>query len=704
MLNDLLFDKLPKQHSFEAELWAAADNLRANAKLKPSEYSAPVFGLLFLRYAFVKFQAVSVKIEAEYEAQTGRNIRTIEEMYVSECGFYLPEVARYDYLLKLDKTLLAQKAVVDAVIAFDKANPDLEKILPQNEFLKIPDATLRELIESLATLQMNDGDQFGKIYEYFLSKFSALKAEKGGEFYTPQSIVKLIVEVLEPHEGRIFDPACGTGGMFIQSAKFIQSHQERPDIAIFGQEKEPETAKIAKLNLTINGLRNEIKEVDTSLSAATYHADHFPVAQHFDYVMANPPFNVDGVKVAEVGNHPLFNEYGLPLSSSKSAKKSNDDGTFSNANYLWVSLFATSLNENGRAGFVMANSASDARGNEAEMRQNLINEGIVDVMVAVGSNFFYTVTLPVTLWFFDKAKTRDAARKDKTLFIDARKIFNQVTRAHREFTHAQLQNIAAIVWLYRGEKGKFLALRQQYLQATAAWKEGGIVETGEGILSESDTYESLQDYEKAVIIALQQFAKNTLIWLDATELEADAAEALKNNIDFEKNLEKMAQVADFQDKKAINDWYKMAEEAASFIEKNLKPNKDKTFGKADIKTALRLLADARKRWAFVADRVAYFETQLAWLDTRFPDAEWRDVEGLCKIADTTEMQAQGYSLNPGRYVGVAIEDDGMTAAEFQGFLQNQANLLQSLHHEAQNLHLDIEKDLFSLANATNLGE
>ncbi len=703
MLNELLFDKLPKQHSFEADLWAAADNLRANAKLKPSEYSAPVFGLLFLRYAFIKFQAVAEKIEAEFQAQTGRNIRTIEAMYVSECGFYLPEVARYDYLLTLEKSIVSQKAVVDAVIAFDKANPDLKDILPQNEFLKMPDATLRELIESLATLQMNDGDQFGKIYEYFLSKFSALKAEKGGEFYTPQSIVKLIVEVLEPHEGRIFDPACGTGGMFIQSAKFIQSHQERPDIAIFGQEKEPETAKIAKLNLTINGIRNEIKEVDNSLSAATYHAEHFPVANHFDYVMANPPFNVDGVKVAEVGNHKLFNTYGLPLSSSKSAKKSNDDGTFSNANYLWVSLFATALNDNGRAGFVMANSASDARGNEAEMRQRLIEEGIVDVMVAVGSNFFYTVTLPVTLWFFDKAKTRDAERKNKTLFIDARKIFNQVTRAHREFTYAQLQNIAAIVWLYRGEKDKFLALRQQYQNAATAWHKGGISETGEGILTKGEQYQALQNYEQAVVIALQQFAQNTLTWLDATQLETDAAEALKNNIDFVKNLEKMTKITDFQDKKALNDLYKIAEEAASFIEKTLKPNKDKTFGKADIKTTLRLLADARKRWAFVTDRVAYFEIQLAWLDTRFPDAEWCDVEGLCKIADLAEMQAQGFSLNPGRYVGVAIEDDGMTAVEFQGFLQNQANVLQNLHQEAQNLHLDIEKDLFSLANATNLG-
>ena len=420
---ELLFDKLPKLQTFETNLWNAADKLRANAKLDPSAYKTPVLGLLFLRYASVKFDAATPQLMAQYNALPPDLQKPIAEVYQTECGFYMPETARYQYLLDLGKDKTAPQAVLDAVQAFDAANPTLAGILPQNDFLKIPDDTLRELLISLAQLEMNNGDQFGKIYEYFLAKFSSMQGQKGGEFYTPPSIVKLIVEVLEPHEGRFYDPACGSGGMFIQSANFIQRHAEGNNISIFGQEKNPETAKIAKLNLSINGLRNEIKEVDNSLSKHTYHAEHFPVEGQFDYVMANPPFNVDEIKISAVGDHPLFNAYGLPLSSGKSVKKGNEDGTFSNANYLWVSLFATALNDNGRAGFVMANSASDARGSEMEMRQRLVEQGMVDVMIAISSNFFYTVTLPVTLWFFDKAKANDPERTDKTLFIDARKVF-----------------------------------------------------------------------------------------------------------------------------------------------------------------------------------------------------------------------------------------------------------------------------------------
>jgi type I restriction enzyme M protein len=695
---ELLFDKLPKKQDFESELWNAADKLRANAKLDPSEYKTPLLGLLFLRYASAQFELARPAIEEKFNAPTIRKKKPIEEMFRTECGFYLPEIARYDYLLKLDDKTSAPQAVLEAVKAFDEANPHLENILPRNEFIKIPDEILRELLINLSRLQMNDGDQFGKIYEYFLAKFSSIQGQKGGEFYTPQSIVKLIVEVLEPHEGRFYDPACGTGGMFIHSARFIQKHQAGNDISIFGQEKKTETAKLAKLNLSINGLRNEIRDVDSSLAAATYSDDEFPVLGQFDYVMANPPFNVDEVKVSAIGKHPLFNAYGLPLSSSKSGKTPD---TFSNANYLWVSLFATALNDTGRAGFVMANSSSDARGNEMEMRKNLIEEGIVDVMVSVGSNFFYTVTLPVTLWFFDKEKIKNAERKNKTLFIDARKVFNQVTRAHREFTYAQLQNLAAIVWLYRGETTKFVQLRKDYSAAADAWKNGGVVESGDGLLNQGDIYGPLSMYAQKMVEAFKNVGNTMDLWLSAVNLDKTTRKTLTEHLDFGSNVAALKTLVGFDDKKHVNDWYKNAEDAVTFAEKTLKPKDDKTFGKADIKTALRTLTDARKLWAFVADRVAYFEEQGTWLDARFPNATFCDVEGLCKLADLAEMDEQGYSLNPGRYVGVAIEDDGMTEAEFKDFLAEQADILGNLNTEAQVLHGSIEKDIRSLAEAVN---
>jgi type I restriction enzyme M protein len=697
---ELLFDKLPKKQAFESELWNAADKLRANAKLDPSAYKTPVLALLFLRYAFTQFELARPTVEEKFAAQTSRMKTPIEDMFRTACGFYLPQIARYDYLLQLDETVRASQAVVDAIKAFDEANDHLKDILPTKEFAEIPDDTLRELLVNLGRLQMDNGDQFGKIYEYFLSKFSSLQGQKGGEFYTPQSIVKLIVEVLEPHEGRFYDPACGTGGMFIHSAKFIQKHQSVNNSFICGQEKKGETARLAKLNLTINNLRSDVREVDNSLAAATYtNTEHFKVKGEFDYVMANPPFNVDEIKISEIGSHPLFNTYGLPLSSNKSG---NQPKIFSNANYLWVSLFATALNENGRAGFVMANSSSDARGNEMEIRKNMIEEGIVDVMVSVGSNFFYTVTLPVTLWFFDKAKARDPKRKNKTLFIDARKVFNQVTRAHREFTYAQLQNLAAIVWLYRGETDKFIQLKNEYNAAITIWKNGGIEESGEGVLNQGDKYDPLSIYTQKMIKAFNDLGEKIWYWQEAFEkFEPKEGTTSEQCHDWTWAVRDIWTMDDFLDKKHLNEIYKGAEEAVTFAEKVLKPKDDKTFGKADIKIALRALADARKLWVFVADRVAYFEEQVQWLDTRFPDATWCDVEGLCKIADLAEIQEQGYSLNPGRYVGVAIEDDGMTATEFKTFLEEQADTLHALNDAAQELHLGIENDILSLAEAVN---
>ena len=476
-LQDILFDRIPKQRKFEDRLWSAADNLRANARLKSSEYAAPLLGLFFLRYASIRFNAVTPQAAREFEAgRNRRNSETIEEVYKRLCGFYLPEESRYETLLKLTDADNAQQSVIDAMSAFEAANrdennPSANITLPQNDYRKIPDKTLRDILNIISEVTVSEGDVFGKIYEYFLGKFALSEGQKGGEFYTPTSVVKLIVEVIEPFkaDARVFDPACGTGGMFVQSAKFVERHVGMQRLSIYGQEKVNETANLGKLNLFVNGLKGDIRNINNSLEAAAYTDEYADTFGKFDFVMANPPFNVDGVKLEAVGSHPLFSTYGLPISNAKSGKKSD---TFSNANYLWISLFANALDADGRAGFVMANSASDARGGEAEMRQRMINAGLVDVMITLASNFFYTVTLPVTLWFFDRAKTDPAhPRHEQTLFIDARKIYNQVTRANREFTQAQLLNIVSIVWLYRGETDKFHALRRLYSEARDTWRD-----------------------------------------------------------------------------------------------------------------------------------------------------------------------------------------------------------------------------------------
>jgi type I restriction enzyme M protein len=276
------------------------------------------------------------------------------------------------------------------------------------------------------------GDAFGKIYEYFLGNFAMSEGQKGGEFFTPISIVRLIVNIIEPYHGRIFDPACGSGGMFVQSARFVDEHKRNPsdEISVYGEERVSETVRLCKMNLAVHGLAGDIRQGNT------YYEDLHTSPGKFDFVMANPPFNVNRVDKERLKDDPRF-PFGMPRAD--------------NANYLWIQIFYSTLNENGRAGFVMANSASDARASEMDIRQKLIEDRTVDVMVAIGPNFFYTVTLPCTLFFLDRGK-KDTDRKDKVLFIDARHIFRQIDRAHRDFTPQQIEFLANIVRLYRGEE------------------------------------------------------------------------------------------------------------------------------------------------------------------------------------------------------------------------------------------------------------
>jgi len=408
----------------EKRLWSAADQLWANTGLKPSEFSTPVLGLIFLRYAEKRFG------EAERRLLKKLKREEIEKSdYQADGVLYLPEIARFSYLLNLPGNSNLGKAINDAMAAIEQENEDLKGVLPRG-YTRLENSILVELLRLLSPIDL-EGDAFGKIYEYFLGAFAMKEGQKGGVFYTPTSIVKLIVEIIEPYHGRIFDPACGSAGMFVQSAAFVEKHKKRPvdELAVFGTEKATETVKLAKMNLAVHGLSGDIRE------ANTYYEDPHKSVGRFDFVMANPPFNVNGVDKDRLKDDKRF-PFGLP--------------TTDNANYLWIELFYASLNDKGRAGFVMANSAADARGAELEIRKKLIQSGAVDVIVSIGSNFFYTVTLPCTLWFFDRGKAK-GKRKDEVLFIDARHVYKQKTKAVRDFLPEQIEYLANIVRMYRGE-------------------------------------------------------------------------------------------------------------------------------------------------------------------------------------------------------------------------------------------------------------
>ncbi|MCL5998797.1 MAG: type I restriction-modification system subunit M [Chloroflexi bacterium] len=433
----------------EKRLWDAADELRANSKLKSSEYSVPVLGLIFLRYADHKFGLAEQELAQARRASARRQVGRID--YQARGVLYLPDGARFSQLLQLPEGADIGQAINDAMAAIERENDELAGVLPRS-YNRLENSLLISLLKNLNSISLEsaEGDVFGKIYEYFLGKFAMSEGQKGGEFFTPLALVKLIVEVIEPYQGRIFDPACGSGGMFVQSAAFVERHKRNPsaEISVYGQEKTAETVRLCKMNLAVHGLSGDIREGNS------YYDDIHASPGKFDFVMANPPFNVDRVDRERIKDDRARFPLGMPRAD--------------NANYLWIQLFYSALNERGRAGFVMANSAGDARASEQDIRKQLIQAGVVDVLIAIGSNFFYTVTLPCTLWFLDKGKLRQpltqaltpnpsppgrgAQWRDTVLFVDARHIYRQVDRAHREFTTEQINFLATLVRLYRGEE------------------------------------------------------------------------------------------------------------------------------------------------------------------------------------------------------------------------------------------------------------
>jgi len=424
--------------TLEKHLWDTADQFRANSGLKAQEYSGPILGLIFLRFAEVRFAIQRTKLEGA--GSSSRRGSRVDEpaAYHAEGILYLSTEARFDYLLTLPEVANIGAKLNAAMREIEKHNPQLAGVLPKTYNL-FTSTLLKELLKKVSEIPASvDFDAFGRIYEYFLGEFARTEGQKGGEFYTPSGIVRLLTEIIEPFHGRILDPACGSGGMFVQSARFVAEHQKNPaaELAICGVEKTDETGRLCRLNLAVHGLEGDIRHGG---NVNSYYDDPHNATGQFDFVLANPPFNVNAVDKERlkdmVGTGRRF-PFGLPRTD--------------NANYLWIQLFYSALNTTGRAGFVMANSASDARSSEQELRQQLITARAVDVMVAVGPNMFYTVTLPCTLWFFDKDKAK-SPRADTVLFIDARHIYRQMDRAHRDWTTAQISFIANLVRLYRGE-------------------------------------------------------------------------------------------------------------------------------------------------------------------------------------------------------------------------------------------------------------
>ena len=448
-------------------LWQAADMLRAGAHLAANKYGQPILGLIFLRYAYVLYKQHKAAIEKEFNEKKGtRRERSLKEIAIEKCGFYLPECAYYDDINNAPDDAKKAVLVKKAMEAIEKENEKMDGVLPKEVYGQLVPEEEPELLSKIIRVFKDipenlNIDLFGEIYEYFLGNFALSEGKDGGTFYTPASVVRYMVEVLKPEIGNklFLDPACGSGGMFVQAARYMHNHNATNDdmmkFMCYGVEKDPDTVKLAKMNLLLHNVRGDIRE------ANSFYSDPHDAVGKFDYVMANPPFNVDEVVYDKVKDDPRFNTYGVPKNKSKSTKKNSDKKeTVPNANYLWISYFATALNKNGRSALVMANSASDAGGSESVIRKNMIESGIIKQMVTLPSNMFTSVTLPATLWFFDKKKP-NTDKKDEILFIDARNVFTQIDRAHRKFSKEQIKNLSIISRLYEGNTQAFKDLIEE---------------------------------------------------------------------------------------------------------------------------------------------------------------------------------------------------------------------------------------------------
>ena len=691
-------DQLKK---LENDLWASANSLRAYGGIKAADYAVPVLGLIFLRFADNKYSHFEPEILKVFEADKGTRLeRKIESIALEKCGFYLPDYARYDFLLNLPGDQNMAKALRRAMEGIEEYQDEkFKNVLPKEAYFKIEKKKadiLPQLLKTFSDIPKDaSGDIFGKIYEYFLGEFAMSEGQKGGEFFTPTSIVRFIVEVIEPFAGKIYDPACGSGGMFVQSAKFIQeANHDLSDIYVYGQEYMGETARLAKMNLMVNNIRGEITEVNS------YEGDPYTSLNKFDFVMANPPFNVKSVKESTVKNDERFYKYGLPKNKGK-----NTDDSITDANYLWVSLFATSLNEKGRAGFVMPNSASDAGNSEYDIRKKLVDSNIVDCMVSMPSNMFFTVTLPATLWFLDKKKV-NTDRKDKILFLDARNTYTQIDRAHREWKEEQIQNLSAIVRLYRGETDRYLELVSRYVQ-----------QANEAILVIPSVFDALLNKLNASLVNFKQYVTDSKIKRKPDEkLKLDESglvqklialvlpnlvlPVMARNEVILTNKEQLAFAEELAtyltDLKELDATLKTTKDTVCEIwveaDKILKLKTDKTWAELELNNLAKVLDELQQNWKATTEQVNYWYSNMYWLESRFPEAVYTDVVGLCKVADKKEYaETQDYSLNAGRFVGVVIDGDDITTEEFQSKIKEFNNAFYLLSNKSQ----EFEKAILS---------
>lgn len=647
----------------EADLWKSADTLRANSDLKASEYSTPVLGLIFLKFADNIYKRHEAAILSEYEELKGSRLeKPVHEIALEKCGFYLPEKARYDYLLTLPEDRDIAKAIKEAMQAIEEHKPELAGVLPQDEYFRLTRSEQnrgipRQLLRNFDNIPSDtEADLFGQIYEYFLAEFAMAEGQGGGEFFTPRSVVRLMVEMIEPKRGLILDPACGSGGMFVQSAHFSNAHRngDNPsgseDLYVYGQEKTLETVKLAKMNLAVNGLRGEVEQSNT------YYEDPFDSFEKFDFVLANPPFNVDDVSLSLVEKDRRFNTYGIPRKKTKAKKSEQGKETVPNGNYLWINLFATSLRAGGRAALVMANSASDARHSELDIRQTLIENNLISRILTLPSNMFYTVTLPATLWFFDKGK-----QDDNILFIDARNVFTQIDRAHREFSDEQIQSIAIISRLQKGRRREFIDLIDSYFASGVELlrvnreKLDPICERLVLVLGGKAGEEASDDLKSTwadwLVLVNSYFGhKNSRKGDDKVD-EVNS-----------RQREVRAEFDPFFD--SLHACVKRIDKKVSEHEKTLIQKAEATGKRASVDRDTKALKSALDELHKEVKDSEYFFRHISWLQDRFSEAKYEDVTGLCRLASPANIRQEDYSLNPGRYVGVVIEEDGLTEEEF----------------------------------------
>ena len=703
----MIADHLTGIEKFEADLWKVADNLRANSNLASNEYFMPILGLIFLRHATNRYYAALAAIEDDKAAGNMPDRPLVEADFTRRRALMLPKEARYDVLLQMPKDGNLGAAVTAAMDAVEDQFPPLTGQLPK-DYERFEDDVLEEMMLTFDSeaLREASGDVFGRINEYFLAEFSKQRAHDNGEFFTPPSIVQTIVNVIEPDHGIVLDPAAGSAGMFVQSGHFIEDKGADPmkRVTFYGHEKNETTAKLAQINLAVHGLEGSIRAGN---EAITYYKDPHELAGKCDFVMANPPFNVDEVDAEKVKDDKRL-PFGLP--GVNKLKK------VSNANYLWLQYFYSYLNENGRAGVVMSSQASSAGRDEAKVRQKLVESGAVDVMIDIRGNFFYTRTVPCQLWFFDRAKERDEARRDHVLMLDVRSIYRKVSRAIFDFRPEEQQNIAAIVWLYRGKSERFLSLVESYLaQALAEGKAtADPLSAFEETLSRliglmkpfadetrdpdpmAETWEELASTRTALSAGIEAFAAE--VATQVAEWDTTANGAARDNAALHAARERLHDLAE-RCQVLINQIdlaAKLAGRAADIAMKELDARKSDLWANTDVNKARRTLEDARSEGVEALRRARYFVRQADWLQERFPDAELRDVEGLVKLVDRAEIEEQDWSLTPGRYVGVAPEEEDEDF-DFEEALRSIHFDLKELNDEAEELAARISRNFLELA-------